>query len=533
MTMVTLPLFRIEFVATTNYNRRLRQDELLTGDAENTFIDVISSQILSNLQVNQARQLISVELNVEDKRENHFPQMIMFSYDIGGYAIFAGDEDSLPPLPSSKKLLADVLEILNTESFEGALKSFDHSGLLSIDDVVVSALSPAAASIQVADSTGVISDSIEEGSTITATPTVIALVTAFALAMSLIGFITARKLREPNDDDSFGPVKKTYQNIRKKFHYVTPMGNNRQYDQFESPQGSVDSVFGAMQDSDSEYPSVTNVDLRQSHAQQSSGDRNSFLPSHLMDKAFVYESETGSERCQQSLDLLYSDSDSYFGSSVATSIISSGIRPRMSSKDFVYSDTDSSLRSGSELEYKEMARKHTLSTSTHGIANVDHLLLYTDQPSDSEITDGESASQEVVADESNNGQPYESELLLTEDLFARLDELENKLADTECQFANENNITTKEEEEDGSAMQIRDSSDAGVLAGEKLGIIPRDRLRGTPPPSEDELDGDAIDSSKESSLLGNLSFESDTYADDELLFHGSFSTIGSDFDSRL
>mmetsp|Transcript_5923 Transcript_5923/g.9948 ORF Transcript_5923/g.9948 Transcript_5923/m.9948 type:complete len:718 (+) Transcript_5923:167-2320(+) len=535
-TEVTLPSFRLEFVATTNMNRKLRQDELMTEDAENAFVEIISNAILSYLQGNLSRELVSVDLNVEDKRENHFPQMVMFSYDLGGSVTFVGGEDELPPLPTSNELLTEVLGLLETDPFVEVLKSFDNSGLFSIDDVVVSTsnASGTASQIQIEDSAGIISNSSEEGSDGVATPAVIAFVTAFAFTMAVIGFITVRKLREyqeNEDDDSFGRVKTTYHNMKEKFNYVSPMGKNRRYDQFESPAASEDSLFGDIEESDSEYPIATNVDIEQpsSKALQSA---------HLSDEAFLDKSERTSESGHQdlSLDLLYSDSDSYFGSSVGTSIVTAGVRPRMLSKDFVYSDTDSSLRS--DLDGKEVTKSNPHNANIQSIEKVNQLLLYNDDaaPSDSEITEAESTAQEVAADYAKEWNPFSSESSVTDDLFARLNELENKIVFTESQFSQDDTTATERfgdyrnaysEAEDSSAVQKRDIS-AGIFTNESLGMIQRDRLRGTPPPSETERDGDC---SKSASLLGNALYESDG-DDDELLFEGSVSTIASEIDSH-
>eukprot|EP00574_Skeletonema_japonicum_P001759 CAMPEP_0201738564 /NCGR_PEP_ID=MMETSP0593-20130828/45317_1 /ASSEMBLY_ACC=CAM_ASM_000672 /TAXON_ID=267983 /ORGANISM="Skeletonema japonicum, Strain CCMP2506" /LENGTH=697 /DNA_ID=CAMNT_0048232789 /DNA_START=70 /DNA_END=2163 /DNA_ORIENTATION=+ len=534
-TKITLPSFRLEFVATTKMNRKLRRDELMSGDVEQTFIGIISNQILSYLKGISSRELVSVDLNVMDKSENHFSQMVMFSYDLGGYVTFAGSEDELPPLPTSNELLTEVLGFLKTDSFEEVLKSFDSSGMISIDDVAVSTSndSGTASQVQLTDSSGTISTSNEKASDGIDTPAVIAFATAFVFTMAVIGFITMRKLREyeeNEDDNSLGLVKTTYQTIKDKFNYVSPIKKNRQYDQFESPAASEDSLFGDIERSDSEYPVVTHVDIKQSPSQPLS---STYLP----DEAFRAESDVTSERSNQnlSLDLLYSDSDSYFGSSIGTSNISAGLRPRLLSNDFVYSDTDSSLRSGSELDSMK-----SNSANIYSIAKVNRLLLYNDDaaPSDSEITEAECAAQEVPVDDSEDGNPFASDMTVTGDLFARLNELENKIVFTESQFSQEDAIATKEaradyktaysEAEDSSVIR---NNDVGVFTDETLGMIQRDRLQDTPPPSETELEGDLIDCSRSSSLLGNVLDESDG-DDDDLLFEGSVSTIDSVNDSH-
>ncbi len=533
VTKITLPSFRLEFVATTNMNRKLRPDELMTDDEEQTFIEIISNQILSYLKGTFARELLSVDLNVVDKSEMHVSQMVMFSYNLGGYVTFTGSEDELPPLPTSSELSAKLLRFLGTDSFEQALKSFDNSGLISIDDVVVSTsnASGSASQVQLADSSGTISTLSEKGSDGIDTPAVIAFATAFVFTMAIIGFVTVRKLREyeeNEDDNSLGLVKTTYQNIKDKFVSVSPIGKSRHYDQFESPAQSEDSLFGDIEKSDAEYPIAAHADIKQSSFQP-------FSSTYQPDEAFLAESDVTSESSRQnlSLDLLYSDTDSYFGSSVGTGNISAGLRPRLLSRDLVYSDTDSSLRSGSELDLMK-----NNPASIYSVSKVNQLLLYNDEaPSDSEITEAECAAEEVAVNNVEDGNPFASEMAVTGDLFARLNELENKIIFTESQFAQEDAITTKEapadcktaysEAEDTSAIR---NNDAGVFTDETLGTIQRDRLQDTPPPSETELEGDIVDCSRGSSLLGHVFDESDG-DDDELLFEGSVSTIHSLKDS--
>ena len=202
----------------------------------------------------------------------------------------------------------------------------------------------------------------------------------------------------------------------------------------------------------------------------------------------------------------------------------------------MYSDTDSSLRS--DLDGKEVTKSNPHNANIQSIEKVNQLLLYNDDaaPSDSEITEAESTAQEVAADYAKEWNPFSSESSVTDDLFARLNELENKIVFTESQFSQDVTTATERfgdyrnaysEAEDSSAVQKRDIS-AGIFTNESLGMIQRDRLRGTPPPSETERDGDC---SKSASLLGNALYESDG-DDDELLFEGSVSTIASEIDSH-
>jgi hypothetical protein len=525
-------------------NRKLRQDKVMTGDTERAIIEMISNEILSYLQGNLSRVLVSVDLNVEDKRESHFPeipQMVMFSYDLSGFVTFVGGEDELPSLPTSNELLTKVVGYLETESFKEVMKSFDNSGLLSIDDVAVSTpnASGTASQIQEADSNGVITDNSNEGGNgAIATPVVIAFVTVFALTIAVIAFITVQKYRQyqqNENDGSFERVKTTtYQNMKEGFNSLTPLGRNRRYDHFESPAGS---VFGDIEDNDTEYPITANVDIEQppSPTRETQLSNSSYLSNEAR-KAIGDDSDTTSERGleNRTLDLLYSDSDSYFGSSVGTSIVSAGVRPRMLSNDFVYSDTDSSFHS----------HNNPHSANVHSIAKINQLVLDNETvPNDgnSEITVTESAAEEVAANDIKDEHPNASEFSITDNLFARLTELENKIIYTESQFSLEDGTTTKErlgdyknayrEAEDSFAVHKRNFSD-GIFTEETLGMIQRDRLRGSPPPSEGELDGAAIDCSKSASLLGNVHDDSDADDDDELLFQGSISTIESEVDSH-
>lgn len=544
VTVVTLPSFRFDVVATINMNRKLRRDELMTGDIEKDFIEMISNGILSYLQGNLSRDLVSVDLNVEDKGESHFSEMVMFFYDLSGSVTFVGGKDELPALPSSSEVLTKVLEILETASFVDVLKSFDKSGLLSIEDVAVSTpnAGATASEIQKADSTGVLADTNKGGSgaRAIATPVVIAFVAVFAFTIAVIGFITVRKYRQyqqNEDDGSVGRVKTTtYQNMKEKINNLSPLGRKKLYHHFESPAGSV--LFGDIVDNDTEYPIATNVNIEQPPflTRETQLNNSSYLSNEARN-AIDDDSDTTSEsgRQNRTLDFLYSDSDSYFGSSIGMSVVSAGVRPRMLSNDYVYSDTDSSLHSG--LDCKQVMKNNPHGANVHSIAKINQLVLNNDTAScdgNLEITEteiaaeGEDANHDVKKENQNAG-----EFSITDNLFARLADLENKIIHTESQFSLEDGVSTKErledyknayrQADDSCAVQKR-SFGAGIFTEETLGMIQRNRLRITPPPSEGDLDGDAIDSLTGSSLLGNVPDDSDA-DDDEFLFQGSISTV--------
>lgn len=495
ITEVPLPPFRLDFVATANnVNRKLREDDLLVGEAETAFIGIISNQILFYLQSILPVEVKSVELEVGEKMVKYFPQdegntvLVLFSYIFSGSIAFNTSYDEVPTLPTSQELQTKVVECLKTGTLVEALKSFDNTALLSVDDTVVSIPSGTASQIQKADdSSGVISNSIDGGTAaLITTPILVAFVTVFAI----IGFINMRSYRkhhQTENDTSIDVFRvSTPQNMKAKISKLSPMPKSRHYNQFESPQGSEDSLFGDMEENgDVEYLVTSDaVDMEQlSFPNQSKYD------SEMGSKDG--ESDTTSERDipNRTLDLLYSDSDSYFESnhsqligrdaaSAAFSDYSSihgdiDIRPRVMSKEtnnLMYSDTDSSIH---DSEHRLNSSLEMMKINHQNIVEINQLLL-----------DGETSASDL--DSSDVAGHAEDEL--------------------GSQLSHKDVATTYES-----------LGSDGVLTDEVLGMIQRDRLRGTPPPSEGDFDRDAVDA-KDHNLLGNMSDESDA-DDDELLFN--------------
>jgi len=215
------------------------------------------------------------------------------------------------------------------------------------------------------------------------------------------------------------------------------------------------------------------------------------------------ESDTTSERDipNRTLDLLYSDSDSYFESShtLSTSVRSQligrdaasaafsdyssihgdiDIRPRVMSKEtnnLMYSDTDSSIH---DSEHRLNSSLEMMKINHQNIVEINQLLL-----------DGETSASDL-----------DSNIEAEDDVAGHAED------ELECQLSHKDVATTYES-----------LGSDGVLTDEVLGMIQRDRLRGTPPPSEGDFDRDAVDA-KDHNLLGNMSDESDA-DDDELLFN--------------
>jgi hypothetical protein len=491
-------------------NRKLRADELelMSVETEAAFIEIISNQILSFLKGTLSRELVLVELEVDDKSVRYVSQdnsLVMFSYDLSGSCTFLGSEDDLPPLPTSNELQAEVVGFLETEELVDTFNSFDNKVLRSIHDVTVSipALSGTSAQIQMADSTGIITDSNDGGSGTGAvsTPIVIVFVTAFAFAIAVIGFITVRKYRQyqqngdDNSKDSFGRFKSTRQNIKERISNFSPI-KSRQYDHFESPQGSKDSLFENFEDNDREYPITSNSDIEHKHSPKRDSPSSSYL-SFEAKRVMDDESDTTSENDgpNRTLDLLYSDSDSFFGSSVAlSSIVSAGVRPRVLSTDanLMYSDTDSSLH---DSEHRRLSIAQ----------NFNH----------NDITWGTLSNDEITASSLEEG-PLDGgheKMPETNNLFDRLVELENKIIHTESQFSHEDVATTKVRLSDykNAYSEGNDSSDVHKTRISDFDVF---RLCVTPPPSEGDFEG----GSNVDGLLGHLSSEESEADDNELLF---------------
>ena len=99
--------------------------------------------------------------------------------------------------------------------------------------------------------------------------------------------------------------------------------------------------------------------------------------------------------------------------------------------------------------------------------------------------------------------PDTSEITTTDELYARITELENKIMATESQLAEDDNSVFNASEtlevENSAASQphseqgkseaaMTDSIREGIFTDETLGLIEQSRLSGTPPPSEGEVD---------------------------------------------
>ena len=133
--------------------------------------------------------------------------------------------------------------------------------------------------------------------------------------------------------------------------------------------------------------------------------------------------------------------------------------------------------------------------------------------------------------------PQKSVASAADDIYERITQLENIIAKTENQLLTQVEEASFTQERKGESFASKkagtnayksiydrpvDSSaisknniSAGIFTEETLGMINRNRLKATPPPSEGEVDEDAIHMAKENTLLGWMV---DTDSDEDSLF---------------
>ena len=120
-----------------------------------------------------------------------------------------------------------------------------------------------------------------------------------------------------------------------------------------------------------------------------------------------------------------------------------------------------------------------------------------------------------------------SDVSATDELFARIAELESKIKSTESQLAQDESVhisppvISPTSSSTAEATQTNDTTSStiqkGMLSNETLTVIEQTRLSGTPPPSEGEVDNDVIKQAKQHQLLGKyLDGDSDESEEDSV-----------------
>lgn len=174
----------------------------------------------------------------------------------------------------------------------------------------------------------------------------------------------------------------------------------------------------------------------------------------------------------------------------------------------------------------------------------------TEEDADVEVSKQEDVTEiimeNVIITESTNDNsqgiedsPQQSEVSATDELYARITELEKMIHKTEGQFYQHEVDATSTPEPKGDypknllskhasadahksiyeetvdpASQSKANISAGVFTEETLGMINRNRLKATPPPSEGEFDEGVMEDAKTNSLLGWME---DTDSDEDSL----------------
>lgn len=108
----------------------------------------------------------------------------------------------------------------------------------------------------------------------------------------------------------------------------------------------------------------------------------------------------------------------------------------------------------------------------------------------------------------------ESSTSATDQLFARIAELETKIMNTESQLSQDDSVhlisppvTSPRSKEETSTFP------KGMFTDQTLSMIEQSRLAGTPPPSEGEVDNEMITQAKNNTLLGRYLDESESEED--------------------
>ncbi|KAL9187933.1 hypothetical protein ACHAXT_006311 [Thalassiosira profunda] len=125
-----------------------------------------------------------------------------------------------------------------------------------------------------------------------------------------------------------------------------------------------------------------------------------------------------------------------------------------------------------------------------------------------EAVEGEVAPAQEEITSKGDDDTQDAEISTTDELYARITELEQKIINTEASLNNEVPTTPANTpakvEESASEDAGNPSIQEGTFTTKTLDMIEESRLTGTPPPSEGEVDGEAIQEAKENPLLGKF-----------------------------
>lgn len=650
--------------------RRLSEEEGLFSEAQDlVLLSLISRHLYEQFKKNLDGNLRDVVLafDVESEFVGASLSAVMASYDLVGYAVYAqNDQMSAAPPPSTADLDRRVLEAFNSRKSKRAwlrgLRYAEDDALRGITDVIASTSPLPSRAIANADEAADVGGDGGSGATMAA-PFVALVVSAIASVFFVLGLLAFRKYRRYQNNNSRNDYL-SYQHKKRKMTIKTHYKRAKHYDHFESPEGSVagskDPIVDAhrtptsqsqdrsdsytispggkqfhpfapdtIRDDGSSAPFDESLNVAAAYDMTCFSHAANQLDMASMDQSRIDGYETGCETenphgCDETLEGLYSDKDSYFQSTIggASSAIGGqhrrgdsihsldtldntfgndglvshlidGIDDMMDGNSyvsqtegpFIESLLSSPIKPGSEcggLNDNILTETTRKSLEIH---DVTHISAEDDELGDrvedvrptlkvrtaeeviesskdtihkwrtSKIGDGryenqadEDATSHENSDENDVDAREDSAVDLlesqaaadddtsaistTDELYARITELEKKILNTESQLTrDEGGIFLKTPPKVGtegtrsplastsylynpeehaivsggslpSAIEAPGIIQKGAFTEKALGMIEQSRLGRTPPPSEDEVANEMIREAQENSLLG-------------------------------
>lgn len=561
VSIVPLKAFRVDLVSTIQHEARnlrvsagntasssTRKLEFFESLQDAQLLHVISSHIKYYLQqADTFGEVLAVQLKIVDKIES------VFGTENGETT----DEDASSE-GSGRKLRPDLSLVLVSYTFEGEvlltnsasnsnqleevmLQSFmgeeEQSSLLatlstsndkvlrSITDVDATSIIPLEFVNEIVDAPNTAADEQPAQKVNIIFPTVIGI--AFLSTLSAIGFLVHRKYREYRSNEYA-----SYQQRKR----------NNNYNHFESPESSVtENVTPTSRDAEMGAAFAYDYSVEESSSEDERGWSSASTSTDVMDwqvpfdehslgRQMPYEDQTKMElRMIQmgiskhdgiqpgtirsvsvasmdedaTLDGLYSTADSYFDANTALSR-----NRRCDSIDTANFSTDQqAFGPGWERE-----------VNFEGILDVMHdKELVTDVTKillQNCVTTNESGSKEALETPKTKCQPQDKP---TEE------DQESPNSTTSKHPSSYKSMYTPS---DPTALSKANIS-AGIFTQETLGMINRNRLKSTPPPSENEYDEDVVKDSKENSLLGKWTVDSDE--EEDTVFESVNAAVGTGY----
>ncbi len=578
-------------------------------------LSLVSDHLLDQFTNKLVGKPISVELGIDDKAEQNVRDgKVMVSYGYIGHAVYAAaknvESDALPRLlPSMADVDGAVLSSFNSRqgkrAWLNAVQYSEDDVLQGMVNVIASnnpimTVNQAAKNENQTDLVG----STSTAKTAIINPIMAVIAVAFATTLLVIGFLTYRKYQKYKRSNASND-NVDYQSRKRKGAIEINVKNGKRYDHFESPVGSVvapseehlndleivgGDTYPASQDYSDAEQGNNNLESQQFHPHDGSLPYDEATQQNntaAASASMVYYSHAANQMMNESkngddetLEGLYSDKDSYFQSTFAPSVNGrqmqgEGIQSVHSldtlDTTFGYTtvqsmdaldnpeDTITHLIEGFEEIVDRNEREHssragfvvpympTTLLSTDNIGGADACILprndVVEQPTSEE--GDESIKTETPSSTSETSDTdelfariteLENKMIQTEsslktstfdetsdsadELYSQITELENKMCQTESKLASVSNDEMDTKPIDltvpPNTPTVPVNTLEGVFTAETLVKIEENRLKCTPPPSEGEVDNDIIKAAKENTLLGKFLDESSD--DDSSMF---------------